>query len=442
MAHWIGSRGRTIVRTGTWSLLAKSSAAAVYLLSIPLAYSALDPVQFGIWATLVSIVSFSNFMDFGIGNGCMNLIASAHGKGDAARAATVFRQGLLVLTAIACALFLASLVGLLAVPGANWVPGGSRGPADIVSSMLLAVGVAVFSAPLSLGLRARLATGRGDSAFRWQAAGHAGALLALFLASSRQPTLLSMTAAALLPPLLASAINALSVGLHRDFRRPLPLTGPERRQIRRAIAREGGLFFVLQLAAALTFSADLLLIAWLRGATEAGNFAVVQRLFSIVPMALSLVWAPLWPIYRSALATGNHAWVARTLRFSTALALGGALLISPLIMASHDHLLDVFAPGHPGASLVLLAGFAIWTCFEAAGTSIATFLNSASVLRFQVVSASVLAIAAVLAKVWVLVAWSPDLLPWATSSVYAAVFVVPLAFFWKSIWAAAMARSY
>ena len=32
----------------------------------------------------------------------------------AARAATVFRQGLLVLTAIACALFLASLVGLLA----------------------------------------------------------------------------------------------------------------------------------------------------------------------------------------------------------------------------------------------------------------------------------------------------------------------------------------
>ena len=82
-----GHRGRRILLTGGWSLASKACTAANLIISIPFVLGALGASEFGAWATLVSLVAFAGFLDFGLGNGTMNLVASAHGRGDGDRCA-------------------------------------------------------------------------------------------------------------------------------------------------------------------------------------------------------------------------------------------------------------------------------------------------------------------------------------------------------------------
>ncbi len=62
-------------------MVAKAAAAANLFLTVPFVLHALGPAQFGAWATLVSLVMFAGFLDFGFGNGTMNLVAAAHCAG-------------------------------------------------------------------------------------------------------------------------------------------------------------------------------------------------------------------------------------------------------------------------------------------------------------------------------------------------------------------------
>jgi O-antigen/teichoic acid export membrane protein len=75
--RWMGPRGRRILHTSAWSMVAKLAAAANLFLTVPFVLRTLGPAQFGAWATLVSLVMFAGFLDFGFGNGTMNLIAAA-----------------------------------------------------------------------------------------------------------------------------------------------------------------------------------------------------------------------------------------------------------------------------------------------------------------------------------------------------------------------------
>jgi len=70
----IGPRGELLIRTGIWSLAFKSSAALNLLGSAALVFRTLGPASFGVWATIMSFVTFAGFLDFGIGNGATTTI--------------------------------------------------------------------------------------------------------------------------------------------------------------------------------------------------------------------------------------------------------------------------------------------------------------------------------------------------------------------------------
>ena len=97
----IGERWRRIAHAGSWSLVAKASAVAHLFLSVPFVLTALGPTRFGAWATLVALVSFAGFLDFGVGNGAMNLVAAAYGRGAKGEITTILREAQRALLQIA-----------------------------------------------------------------------------------------------------------------------------------------------------------------------------------------------------------------------------------------------------------------------------------------------------------------------------------------------------
>jgi O-antigen/teichoic acid export membrane protein len=438
--RWIGPRGRRILHTGAWSMIAKTAAAANVFLTVPFVLHALGTAQFGAWATLVSLVTFAGFLDFGFGNGTMNLVAAAHGRGASDEVASILNEGRRTLFRVALWLAAAAAVAL---PLAPWhrllgMPGAMAAVSRVsAAAVLFAI---VLAVPLNLANRVQLGVGRGDRAFRWQAVGQVLTMAVVIGLAKAHASLPVLTAAAVATPLLSSIGNTLQ--LSRDPEMATPTTLSRNPEIAAHIRREGILFFVLQLAAALSFSADLPLISALRGPTEAGTYAIVQRLFWIVPMGLSLIWMPLWPIYRQALAAGQHAWVVRTLRRSLLLAVLGACAAAIVLALGFDRIIGFWVHRPLAVSGILLAGFAVWCPIEAAGTAIATFLNAASVMRYQVIVASVFAVLCVGAKSWVIVNLGVWSIPWAAAIIYAVANLIPTLLFSRRLVASALARAY
>ena len=434
----LGTRGQSIVRTGGWALVAKGAAAANLFVSVPFVLHTLGPAEFGAWATLVSLVAFAGFLDFGFGNGAMNLIASAHGRGQTVEIAAVIHESGRALAWIALGL---ATVALLSLPWVHWdrllgLPPTSAEACRMASAaVLFAIVIAV---PLNLATRVQLGLGQGDKAFRWQVVGQLTTLLLVIQLAKVKASLPELTAVAVFTPLLAALANTVS--LLRD--QPPGCTSSRHPQLAVTIRREGLLFFVLQLAAVLAYSVDLPLVSALRGPTVAGEYAIVQRLFSIVPIGLALVWVPLWPLYRHALAAGDHAWVQRTLRQSLVTAMILALVVSVVLAVAFKPIAASWI-GHPvAAAALLLAGFVLWCVVEAFGTGIATFLNAASIMHYQVVIAIVFAVLCLGAKslsVYLLGTWA---IPFAATVTFVAANILPTAIAWPRLRAAAFAKQY
>jgi O-antigen/teichoic acid export membrane protein len=422
MLRRVGPRGRRILHTGAWSIVAKAFAAANLFLTVPFVLHTLGPKLFGTWATLVSLVIFAGFLDFGIGNGTMNLIAAAHGRGAYNEVGTILREGRRTLLWLALWLAIVASVALPLVPWQRLLglPEEMAGTCRAATAAILFT--VVLAVPLNLANRVQLGLGRGDRAFRWQALGQLLTAAMVILLAKLGASLPLLVLAAVATPLLASIVNTWLLWLE-----PLVTSSDKRRDpaIATHIRREGLLFFVLQLAAALAYSADLPLISTLRGPADAGTYAIVQRLFSVIPLALGLIWTPLWPIYRQALAAGDHRWVMLTLRRSVVLAVLIALCTSGVLVLGFDRIVTLWVHKPLAVAGTLLAGFAVWCTVDAAGTAIATFLNAASVMRYQVITAAIFAIACIGLKTWAISRFGIWIVPWITSTTFLLLNLAP-----------------
>lgn len=439
ISRLIGVRGRNILHTSVWSIVAKASSAANLFVAIPFVLHALGPSQFGVWVTLVSLVAFAGFLDFGLGNGVMNLIAAAHGRGAYDEVGHILREGRRTLLWIALCLAAAASIAIPLIPWHRLL----GMPESMTTSSRAAAAAVLFTivlaVPLNLANRVQLGLGRGDRAFRWQALGQLLTLLTVVSIAKAGAPLALLVLAAAATPLIASVANTLL--LWHD-----PQIAASTRDRRPAIAahirREGLLFFILQLAAALAYSTDLPLISAIRGPSEAGTYAIVQRLYSVVPLALGMIWAPLWPIYRQALAANDHRWVNRTLKRAIVLAILIALGTSCALALSFDYVVTLWVHQSLVVAGTLLTGFVLWCGVDAAGTAIATFLNAASVMRYQVITASIFAITCLGVKAWAIGHVGIWIVPWITATTFMVLNLVPTILLWPRIVAFTRSTTY
>ena len=438
-----GTRARAITVIGGWSLLAKACATANLFGSVPLVMHSLGASSFGVWATLVSLVAFSGFLDFGIGNGVMNLTASASARGDSEAVLAVQRVGIRTMLWISATVFLLISFSLPLVQWHVLLGQSALTEESCRNSAAIVLYTIATSIPLNLVTRIWLGLGRGATAFKWQAGGQVASLAAVYIVAQGDPTLPQFVAATVSFPLVFTAGSALALKRHLKLQnnssKPNRTTDSS---LQRTVLREGILFFVLQLAGALAFASDLAFITYFVGSAEAGTYALAQRLFSVIPMGLALLWTPLWPIYRHSLATGQHAWVLRTLRRSTLFAATTAALGGIAIFLGYNHILSFWVHAAPQAPTLMIGGMAIWAVLDASGNSIATFLNAASVVRFQVIVAILFAIGCVAAKVAALKLLGAYALPWATSITYLALVLIPIALLFRKIIRQTISKQY
>jgi O-antigen/teichoic acid export membrane protein len=422
-------RQRRAALTGVAAVLAKIVVVSTGLVMIPTTLRYLGAERFGLWMTINSILGILGFADFGIGNGLMNFIADVHGRQDQDALPQAISSGLAMLSAVG----LAIASGFVAVyPHISWahlfnvktaIAANEAGPAMMVFVLCFALNV-----PLGVVQRIQLGLQQGYYANLWQLAGSlcglGGVLLGVHLRVAL-PWLVLMVSAA---PVVAVAANGFVFFgfLHRDLR-------PQRHHVSfvaaRQLARSGGFFFFLQVVVAAAFYSDSLIIARVLGAAAVADYAVVQRMFMIIPLLLAMFTGPLWPAYREAIARGDVHWVKKTLRNSLVGTVLIASAMSFVMFWSADFILTVWVHGRVHPTAALLAGFAVWVIFEAGGSALAMFLNGAAIIKFQVIVASAFGVACVLAKLYGAQSYGVAAIPWATLATYFLCHVIPCILF-------------
>jgi len=385
-------RYRRILLTALSSGAARGIGLVSLLISVPLTVAYLGQERYGLWITISSVVALLSFADLGVGNGLLNVVARAHGAEDHAAARRYIASAGLILSLIAMA-----LAALLAViyPWLPWsrlynlsseLASAEAGPATATLLLCFLAGL-----PLGLVIQVRLAYQEGFINNFWQAVGGLLGLGLLILAVQREAGLPWLILAVAGVPVLMMAVNGLDL-----FVRSRPWLRPNRQALDlkagRVILRTGTLFLALQIAAAVGYQTDNIVIAQFLGAAQVTQYAVPLRLFNLVPTVLSFFLMPTWPAYSEALARHDIAWARRTLRRSVIFCLAVSLPLVAGLIVFGPAILRAWVGTTVTPSGLLLVGLGLWALSTSLNGPLAMFLNGANVIAFQVQTAILMAV--------------------------------------------------
>ncbi len=376
-------RYRRVAWTALTALISKGVSLLTLLVSVPLTVNYLGPERFGLWMAVSALIAFLTLLDFGVGNGLLNRVIEANGRGAPAEVHAAVSSGFFLLCGLAATLLVLFAAGYPLLPWPALF--NVRSPLAVAEvGPAVAVFVATFALglPLSVVSRVQLGFQEGLYSNLWQMAANVAGFAGLLAVVACQGGLVWLVAAVTGLPLLVQVAN----GLHY-FRRVRPTLWPRQDGCTRAechrLARTGGTLCLLQ-GFALSWSyVDVFVITHAAGPEAAGHYAVLQRMFAVTLVAQFFI-AALWPAYGDALARHDRAWAGRTLRRALLGSLALCALAGlPLLLWGGWIAADVLRAGfRPDAGL--LAGFLVLSALLLVCNNLSMLLVHGDYLRRQV----------------------------------------------------------
>lgn len=425
-------RMRRVALAAAASALAKLISVATALISVPLTLHYLGAERYGIWITISTFTTILTFADLGIGNGLLTAVANARGRDDMAEIRTYVSSALAVLTAIGTAIIAATMLlyryiewpALFNVNGA--LARSEAGPAMFIFLVCFAL-----SLPATIIQRLQLGLQLGFMASLWQCASSVAALIGVLVAIWLQAGLpwLVLTFSGI--PVLVLLLNSVVF-----YAKVMPAAAPRVAAASRRhgfeIARIGVLFLILQIATAVAYSSDNIVIAQMLGASAVAEFAVPDRLFAQVSLIVGFVVMPLWPAFGEALSRGDRAWARRTLIRGTGLAALASFVVSAALVFAGPTILYYWVGNVVQPSFLLLLGLGVWRTIEATAGPSSMYLNGLRAVRFQVVMATVTAAVALGLKVLLLERFGVEIIPWITILSFLVFGALPMVIFLRA----------
>src|SRR5579862_1464035 len=265
-------RYRRIVLSAVSSGAAWATSVATALVLVPVVLHYLGSERYGVFATITAIAGLVGWADLGIGNGLISEMAAALGRDDpaaAARAVSTAFFALLGLAVVLAALF-ATVYPFIPWPSIFNIAGRTASEVGAAAAAF-AAGV-LISMPLGVVQRAQIGMQEAFVASAWRALGSvlglAGVVIAVLAGASLPYLVLAVSVA----PALALAGNGAFL-----FRRR-PWLRPSFRRVDRgtggALLRIGFLFFVLQVAIAVAYESDALVLTQILGPAAVTTYSV------------------------------------------------------------------------------------------------------------------------------------------------------------------------
>ena len=316
-------RTNNYVRQVKGSVVFKGLAVAASFLAVPLMIRYLGSEQYGIWSTLLSIMSWVVFFDLGIGNGLRNKLAESLAKHQVSEAARYIASGYTWVGAISVLLFVLISSAVWLIPWQTVFNTQTVSTPTLRNAVLMAAFFVLLNFWLGLINQILNAVQKTSYVVLGQLISNASALLLVFvLNEATETSLLYLVAAYGGSMVLANLL--LSLWFYKRRRELRPRLSFEPQHIHPLLS-VGLQFFVIQIAVLIIFTTDKILITQLFGPQYVTQYDVVFKLFSIISILHGLLTAPLWSAYTDAYHRADFNWIRGALRKQLLLFIGVVL---------------------------------------------------------------------------------------------------------------------
>ncbi len=366
------------------SVVFKSLAVVASFLALPWMIHYLGQEQFGVWSTLLSLMSWVVFFDLGINSGLRNKVAESLAKNKMGEAACYVASGYTLIGIFAIFLFVVSMIISFFVP---WQTVFNT---HLISELTLriAVQIAIFFIVMNFWIGLILSLlGAVQKTSLISLGQFIFNLLALFvvlvLALTTDASIIYMSIG--YGASMVSANIVLSLWFYKRYPELRPKPYWHKHHID-PILSLGLQFFSIQLALLVIYTTDKILITQIFGPQYVTQYEVVFKYFSVIIIMYSFISAPLWSAYTDAYQRGDLQWIKSMLNKQLKIfggivivVIGMVLLAKPVIAVWIGHDVEV--------SVTLVAAMGIFVLISIWNNVYTMFVNGTGKIKPQLYTA-------------------------------------------------------
>jgi len=282
-------------------------------LTIPLMIKYLGDEQYGIWSTLLSMVSWIVLFDIGIGNGLRNKISESLAKENTKEAQSYISTAYVLIGCISLVLLLVFLVISEYIPWLRVFNTSIISENDLRYVINITASILFINFWLSLINQVFNGIQKTSLTVFNQFLSNTFAIISIFiLYKFFESSLVKLATVYGLSLLLSSIL--LSFWFFTKNTEFIPKIKNYAHIYTKSITSLGFQFFIIQIAYVIIFTTDKMLITQLFGPEYVTGYDVVFKLFSVITIAHSLLLAPLWAAYSDAYHREDFEWIQKTIK--------------------------------------------------------------------------------------------------------------------------------
>lgn len=293
------------------STICKPVSMIISFIYVPIVLNYLGVEKYGVWATILTMLSWIGYFDIGIGNGLRNKLTESLSKKDG-------QSRKLVSSAyafISVIMIVASIVFSVVASFTNW--NRVFGVSDIHENLAAVVIISICFMALNFILSIcknvlyalQMAANVSIIELVTQILNMVGVLVAMCFVESNLFIMAFLYGCSMVTVNLVASI--IIYRRNSDVR-------PEIREIDvkvgKSITSLGMQFFVIQICALVLFTTDSLIISYLYGAANVTPYNTVNKLFNVIIGVFSALLAPIWSNVTKLKAEENYDGIKSLIR--------------------------------------------------------------------------------------------------------------------------------
>lgn len=375
------SRNINIFQQIKWSFLFKALAFIVYYISISYQVKILGSELYGVWATLLSIVTWVVFFDFGLGNGIKNYLTKALSLNNTKEAKEIIMTGYIAISIISILLFssvvlLTTLFDLRSLFNTNLLTN-----LQLSYIVVFLFGFVFLHFIISFVKQFIFAIQKNALNEFEQLMFYVFLCSALvFLYVQEYQSILYIVFAYGIS-LMASKLILTAIFFVKN-KNLIPSIQDFQKRIMGKLMNVGMAFFALQIVSMFILLSDKIIITQILGPIHVTSYDIVYRLFSIVLVMHGIVNAPMWSAYTEAYVKKDVSWIAKNIK-KMKLFVHALILISIVLYIFTDEIIKLWIGDNIKVSSSLSSAMAIYVIVLAWCNNYAFFLNSINSIKVQ-----------------------------------------------------------
>jgi O-antigen/teichoic acid export membrane protein len=365
------------------TIFIKGLSIAISLVFVPLAINYVNPSQYGIWLTLMSIVGWFSFFDIGLTQGLRNKFAEAMAKGDDNLAQTYVSTTYVLLGLIFSGVWIIFMITNFFLDWSKILNVSDSLRSDV--SILAIIIFTYFCLDFVLRIITTLITANQEPA-KSSLIDVLGQLVSLIfiiiLIKCTQGSLLKLGIALCISPILV-LIAANFFFFRGQLKKYRPIRSKVDFSCAKGLISLGVVFFIIQIASIIQYQTSNIIIARNLGTSDVTSFNIVYKYFGVLLMINSIFLNPFWSASTEAYVKKDIQWIKNAIRKYNYLNL--FLIILGLIMLLASSTIYDLWLGKGKVNIPFILSFWGFIYFNVMifGSKYVHFLNGINALKIQ-----------------------------------------------------------